>query len=118
VLQCVAACCSVLQCDAVWDSVLRCVVMRIAHLSDGTVDVTMRDEDIQGKTYSIHISALQYIPVCCSVLQCVAVCCSVLQCVAVCCSVLQCVVMCCSVSQRVLHISVMGLRRNTEKGGK
>jgi len=84
----------VLQCDAVYDSVLQRVAMCIAHLSDGTVDVKMRDEEIQGKRYSIHISALQYIPACCSVLQCVAVCCSVLQCVAVCCHVLQCVAAC------------------------
>jgi len=60
-VQCVAACCSVLQRVAVRFSVLQCVAM--------------------------HCSVLQCIGMCCSVLQCVAVCCSVLQCVAVCCSV-------------------------------
>jgi len=57
-LQCVAACCSVLQCC----SELQCVAM--------------------------CCSVLQCAAVCCSVLQCVAVCCSVLLCVAVCYSVL------------------------------
>jgi len=63
VLQCVAVCCSVLQCD-----------------DDG--------EDVEWR--QLCCSALQCVTLCCSVLQCVAVCCSVLQCVAVCCSVLQC----------------------------
>jgi len=93
VLQCVAVCCSVLQCVLItrWS---------LAHTSLGS-----------------WLKA-----VCCSVLQCVAVCCSVLQCVAVCAdhemksrayvirivtrsrvlqcvcwSVLKCVAVCCSV---------------------
>ena len=65
VLQCVAVCCSVLQCVAV---LLQCV--------------------------AVCYSVLQCVAVRCSVLQCVAVCYSVLQCVAVCCSVLQCVAVC------------------------
>jgi len=66
VLQCVAVCCSVLQCaDSVFVSLAFSVSL-------------------------VH----QRVAVCCSVLQCVAVCCSVLQCVAVCCSELQCVAVC------------------------
>jgi len=57
VLQCVAVCCSALQCVAVRCSVLQCI--------------------------AVCCSALQCVAVRCSVLQCVAVCCSVLQCVAV-----------------------------------
>ena len=49
-----------LQCVAVWCSVVQC----------GTVCCSM----------------LQYVAVCYSVLQCVVVCCSVLQCVEVCCN--------------------------------
>jgi len=66
-MQCVAVCCSVLQCVAVrW--------------SFGTVTTVT----------SIFLWA-------CSVLQCVAVCCRLLQCVAVCCSELHCVAVCWSV---------------------
>jgi len=60
-LQCVAVCCSVLQC-------LCCVYCATSH---GVLDCFHSE--------------------CCSVLQCVAVCCSVLPCVAVCCSMLRCV---------------------------
>ena len=76
VLQCVAVCCSVLQC------------------------VAMSDKD-QGVGRQVCNHSLFCCPapgmrvaVCCSVLQCVAVCCGVLQCVAVCCRVLQCVAVC------------------------
>jgi len=55
VLQCVAVCCSVLQC-------VDC--HNFHHVFTGVPDLC--------------------VAVCCSVLQCVAVCCSVLQCVAVC----------------------------------
>jgi len=65
VLQCVAVCCSVLQCVGAQK---RAIVWR---------------ENMPS-----------FFGVCCSVLQCVAVCCSVLQCVAVCCSVLKCVAVC------------------------
>jgi len=78
VLQCVAVCCSVLQC-VVGDQVKQMTV------------------DIRN---IVCCSVLQCVAVCCSVLQCVAVCCggssetndgrhsqySVLQCAAVCCS--------------------------------
>jgi len=65
VLQCGAVWCSVVQCGAVWCSVVQC-----------------------GAAWC---SVVQCGAVWCSVLQCGAVCCSVLQCVAVCCSVVQCV---------------------------
>jgi len=68
-VQCVAVCCSVLQCGA--------VVGRRSALF-------------------LSFSVLQCVAAWCSVLQCVAVCCSMLECVAVCCSVLQCVAVCCS----------------------
>jgi len=68
-LQCIAVCCSVLQCD-----LLRSPLNNVP-----------------------GFKSLQCVAVCCSVLQCVAVCCRVLQCDAVCCSVLQCVAVCCSV---------------------
>jgi len=73
VLQCVALCCTLLQ----------CVAVRVEY-----VGRTLR-------TY-VYIYVLQCVAVCCSVLQCVAVCCSVLQFVAVRCSALQCVAVCCS----------------------
>jgi len=61
------ASCSVLQCAAVYYSVLQRVAACCSMLQ-----------------------YVQYVAVCCSMLQCVAVCCSVLQCVAMCCSMLQC----------------------------
>jgi len=67
---CVAVCCSVLQCGAVWYSVVWYMWIFDA------------DALFVSHFYS---TAWAY-----SVLQCVAVCCSVLQCVAVCCSVVQC----------------------------
>jgi len=66
VLQCVAACCSVLQCVAV---------------SPCRVSLCLPLRSRKSQLYS-HL-----ILMCCSMLQCVAVRCSVLQCVAVCCSV-------------------------------
>jgi len=73
VLQCVAACCSVLQ----------------------RVTVTTFERAIARCVGSV----LQCIAICCSIFQCaVAVCCSsvLLQCAALCCSVLHCVAVCCS----------------------
>jgi len=67
VLQCVAMCCSVLQC--------------VAALPCSIVGGPRETRDSQ-TTWRI----LQWVGVCCSVLQCVAVCCSVLQCAAVCCN--------------------------------
>jgi len=82
-LQCVAVCCSVLQCVAVWfevdlmccSSVLQCVAVCCSVVC--------------GRSNSSP-SFLNQSDLCIvkSVLQCVAVCCSVLQCVAVCYSVL------------------------------
>jgi len=69
-LQCVAVCCSVLQ----------CVAVRYL-LSSGWVGYVF----IHCKSV---LQCVECVAECCSVLQCVALCCSVLQCVAVCCSVL------------------------------
>ena len=73
--------CSVLQCVAVFGSVLQ----------------YLNDENGGDAFIAVCCSVLQCVASCRSVLQCVVVCCSVLQCVAVCCSVLQCVAVCCSV---------------------
>jgi hypothetical protein len=111
VLQCVAMCCSVLQCAAA----------HICHVTHWC-DVQHLFQDLILQCVAVRCSVLQCVAMCCSVLQCVAVCCrvlqhihvmwivqvtwstfsktlhsSVLQCVAVCCSVLQCVVMCCRI---------------------
>ena len=69
VLQCVAVCCNVVLCDAVWFSAS---VVLFLSTSKGAFEV-----------YMLQCVAVRY-----SVLQCVALCCFVLQCVAVCCSVL------------------------------
>jgi len=78
VLQCVAACCSVLQLN-LWR-------IHVPHPAD---------------TGAVCCGVLQCVAVCCSVLQCVAVCCSVLWqypvSSIVCCSVLQCFAVCCGV---------------------
>jgi len=58
VLQCVAVCCSVLQC----------------------VVATFHGKETN-ESVAVCCSVLQCVAVCCSVLQCVAVCCRVLQCV-------------------------------------
>jgi len=71
VLQCVAVCCSVLQCVATSEF------------------IETRDACVLAMEYVAGV--LQCVAVCCSVLQCVVVCCSALQCGAVCCSALQCV---------------------------
>jgi len=63
VLQCVAVCCSVLQCVAASSQSDVCEVL---------IDLMVS-----------HVIEAKCVAVCCSVLQCVAVCCSVLQCVAV-----------------------------------
>ena len=70
-------CCSVLQCIAVYCSIL--CVAACASVSDSMI--------VGSKS------------VCGSVLQRVAVCCSVLQRVSVCCSMLQCVLQCVYLSQ-------------------
>jgi len=116
VLQCVAVWCSVLQChptakDAsgysfgVCCSVLQCVAVCYSVLQCGAVRCSV--------TLQLRTSAdmaLVCVAVHRSVLQCVAVWCSVLQCqptaknicgygFGVCCSVLQCVAVCCSLLQ-------------------
>ena len=72
-LQCVAVCCSVLQCVAVQD----------------------RIKDLYQRAFLSSASEKRHMigAVCCNVLQCVAV----LQCRAVNYSVLQCIAVCCSV---------------------
>ena len=100
-LQCVAVCCSVLQCVAV--AIVSCFLFIVIYIM-----------------WHDTFKCVQFDTVCCSVLQrvaaaclvlhtlqsfilsditfkCVAACCSVLQCVAVYCSVLQFAALCCSV---------------------
>ena len=98
-LQCVAVCCSVLQCVA---DALKCVAVRCSVLSVrcrvhyiATCNITnifFFYEDIFSNRCQLHSHGTKQ----CVALdrRCVAVCCSVLQCVAVCCSVLQCVAVC------------------------
>ena len=76
-LQCVAVCCSVLQC--------------IIYVGGSKV---VREEQVS-------CSVLQHVAVFCSVVQCGAVWCSVVQCVALCCTVLHCAALCCTVLQCV-----------------
>jgi len=93
VLQCVAECCSKLECVAV------CVWHRIYCRSWPVPESCL--------TRAVCCSVVQCGAVCCSVLQCVAVCCSVMQCVAVYCSVLQCGAVCCIFNwPRYLPVSV------------
>ena len=94
-LQFLAVCCSVAQCNTVCSSMLQCVAVCSSVL--------------QWSTDAFAIAIVhQCVAVCCSVLQCSRVCplrrfhcCSVSQCVAVCHSVLQCVAVYCSVWQCV-----------------
>ena len=90
---CVAVCCSVLQCVAVWT--------RAVYSSQ---DLALQNVAVCRSVLqcvAVPCSVLQCVAECCRVLQSVAECCRVLQCVAVCCSVLQCVAVCCSVLQCV-----------------
>jgi len=122
VLQCVAVCCSVLQCIETCYTVSR---MTLTYCMSGCATST--------RTLQCGVvccSVLQCVAVCYSVLQCVAVCCrakylprvrvcyfhlhvavwcSMLQCVAVCCSVLQCVAVCCSVLQGKVLTTCLGV---------
>jgi len=80
--------CSVLQRVAVCYSVLQCDKARL-----------LQDYVLVAECCSV----LRCVAVCCSVLRCVAVCCSGAvrcKCAAVCCSVLQCAAVCCSVPKR------------------
>jgi len=111
-LKCVAVCCGVVLCVAVWRSVveaalcktqitvLGCKVIiyfswevRCSVVQCGIVWCDVVQYVAEVALCELHINVLVYMvtieffvpEVCCSVLQCVAVCCSVLQCVAVCC---------------------------------
>jgi len=102
VLQCIAVCCGVLQCDVMCCSVC-CSVLQCVAVCCGVLQCDVMCCSVL-QCVAVCCSVLQCVAVCCvavccRVLQCVAVCCSVLQCVAVCCSVLQCVAVCCSVLQ-------------------
>ena len=85
-LQCVAVCCSVLQCGfrvlqcvAVCCSVVSVCLQYVARDTLYLVCVTTISPTING----VSCGVLQSVAVCCSVLlQCVAVCCSMLQCVS------------------------------------
>jgi len=81
VLQCVAVCCNVLQCEEERDVVV----------------------EMYGVVYLCGVG-------CCSVLQSAVVCCSVLQSAVVCCSVMQCVAVCCSyLEERYLVVEMYGV---------
>ena len=128
--QCVAVCCSVLQCVAVCGWHPTYAARRQA--SDYHTTATRKRSLICCRV----LQWLHHVAPCCTVLHrvavCCAVCCSVLQCVAVCCKdtirsihsgtqkkqpgVLQCVAVCCSVLQCVadtLHMQRGGRRLAT-----
>jgi len=89
-LQCLAVCCSALQCVG--------LTMLIRHLA---VEVRKRVHRIimlQTQLSALQcVAVLQSFAVFCSALQCIQLCCSVLQCVAVCCGVLEFIAVCCGV---------------------
>ena len=102
-LQCVAVCCSVLQCVA-GDFYIRTYKIKF----------TCKNKTQMCSHVNTHICVLQSVAVCCRVLQMFFVyantrynlhantrhrCAHMLQCVAVCCSEWQCVAVCCSVLQ-------------------
>ena len=80
-LQCVAVCCSVLQCVVLFSSCCSDSISAVI----GSVCVTL--QSIVECSSVLHYVVV--VAVCCSVLQSIAVCCSVMQCAAVRCSVLQ-----------------------------
>jgi len=99
--------CSVLQCVAVCCSALQCVAR-----SRGQECQSFHPPSLWSRTdQNDQCSVVQLVAVCCSVLQCVAVCCSVLQCavlqhVAVYAArgnVLHCVAVCCNLLQLVVE---------------
>ena len=109
-LQCVAVCCSILQCvpfGRLHTFGRLHIKKRLCILAPCTQTAASLFSDFlhthRGISANFGASARPInhmaVLVCCSVLQCVAVCCSVLQCVAVCCSALQCVIVYCSVLQ-------------------
>ena len=127
-LQCVAVCCSILQCVpfgrlhtfgrlhikkrlcilAPCTQTAASLFSDFLHTHRGiSANFGASARPINHMAVLVCCSVLQCVAVCCSVLQCVAVstaykphgCLGMLQCVAVCCSVLQCVAVCCSVLQ-------------------
>ena len=115
-LQCVAGCCSALQCGALWR-----VLQNWAHIPSLIMSLKPYGNELQESRETVCCSVLQFVAVCCSVLHCAAVCCSVLQCVvfcrsqgnsvlkcaAVCCSVLLCIAVYCSVLQCVAECCIL-----------
>jgi len=102
VLQCVAVCCSVVQCLPVeLDMCVQATFPQCFPKFPRTLpEYVLMCVDVCCnllQCVTVCCSVLRCVTVCSSVLQCVAVCLSVLRCVAVCCSVLQCVAVCCSV---------------------
>jgi len=123
VLQCVAMCCSVLQCVASADLhyapllgtcayTFTCICNTLQHHCNAFVVHCSGDylPFLSTQCFAVFCSVLKCVLVCCSMFQFVAVVINVtyppsvrivLQCVAVCCSVVQCVAVCCSVLQCV-----------------
>jgi len=128
VLQCVAVCCSVLQCDMTYSYVTHdwfiCMTWHV-HLGDmqGVAGVrllySMCDKSYSYVRHNTFVYGTWCIDMCVTRkaspamafafapwmrtwYTCVAVCSSVLQCVAVCCRVLPCVAVCCSVAKWLL----------------
>ena len=96
-LQCVAVCCSVLQC------VLQCVVLW-CHEVVACVRIatcTCKKEMTYIAICLSHAATCYRGAVCCRVLRCVAVCCCVLHCAALCCIMLPCAAVRCRALQRV-----------------
>jgi len=109
-LQCVAMCCTVLQCALrTPDESIVC------HNDELLLQYTVLCCS-ESQCVAMCCSVLQCVAVCCTVLHCVALCCSVLQCIAVCCSVLQCVAVCCSELQCVAVCCSMFAMRETDTG--
>ena len=104
-LQCVAVCCSVLQCIPTHcntDGSSLCQIMTVKKTPWIGQEACSGASIIECSACQC-CSVLQRVAVSWSELQCVAVRCSVLQCVAVCCGVLPCVAACCSVFGFVDH---------------
>jgi len=110
---CVAVCCSVLQCVAVF--AVRCSVLQCIVVCCYEADIWESHWRHLRDVWQTFATVLQGLVVCCSVLQCIVVCwyrsdiwelflrhlkdvwktfATVLQCFVVCCSVLQCIVVC------------------------
>jgi len=96
-------CYSVLQCVAVYCSVLQCVAFLSLVTLSGNSQFTSPFHKSLSPLERVSSRCVAVCSVCCSVFQCVTVCCSVLQCSVVCCSGLQCVAVC--VSQAQSHCS-------------